>query len=160
MKPKLKIYIAGPMSGLPNLNWEAFDIKEKQLVDEGFDVVNPARMDRDIGLDPENVGEYDYEEAARRDIDALGKCDAIYLMSGFQFSKGACWERALAKHWGLKRYYEVPRHDHEIENFGPYGRYYEVPEEDRERKYIKQKQRSNGLYGSNDLYGATDKESL
>ena len=27
----LKIYIAGAMSGHPNLNWDAFDNKQKQL---------------------------------------------------------------------------------------------------------------------------------
>tara|TARA_R110002073_G_scaffold93865_2_gene218826 strand:- start:8812 stop:9165 length:354 start_codon:yes stop_codon:yes gene_type:complete len=113
MNSKLKIYVAGPMSGLPNLNWEAFDIKEKQLRADGWDVVNPAAMDRDAGIEPNQVGEYEYEEAASRDVAALRSCDAIYLMSGFQFSKGACWERALAKHWGLKRYYEIPREDHE-----------------------------------------------
>ena len=113
MNSKLKIYVAGPMSGLPNLNWEAFDIKEKQLRADGWDVVNPAAMDRDAGYVPDQLGEYDYEEAASRDVEALRSCDAIYLMSGFQFSKGACWERALAKHWGLKRYYEIPREDHE-----------------------------------------------
>lgn len=120
---KIKIYIAGPMTGHPNLNWDAFDEKEKQLVAAGFDVVNPARMDREIGLDPENIGEYEYEEAAGRDIQALKSCHAIYLMAGFQHSKGACWERALAKKWNLKRYYEVPRHDHELEDFGPDGNY-------------------------------------
>ena len=114
---KLKIYVAGPMSGYPGLNWDAFDRKEKELTNAGWDVVNPAKMDQDMGLDPENLGEYDYEDAARRDIEALRSCDAIYLMSGFQFSKGACWERALAKYWGLKRYYEIPREDHEQERF-------------------------------------------
>lgn len=112
-KAKLKIYIAGPMSGYPGLNWDAFDRKERELTAAGWDVVNPARMDREIGVNPDSLGEYDYEDAARRDIDALFGCDAIYLMAGFQFSKGACWERALAKHWGIKRYYEIPRHDHE-----------------------------------------------
>ena len=109
----LRIYIAGPMSGRPNLNWDAFDRKEEELKHAGWDVVNPAAMDRETGLDPEGMGEYDYEDAARRDIEALRECDAIYMMAGFQFSKGACWERALAKHWGLKRYYEIPREDHE-----------------------------------------------
>ena len=114
-KKKIKIYIAGPMSGYPGLNWGAFDRKEKELTDAGFDVVNPAKMDRELGVNPHKLGEYDYEEAARRDIDALFECDAIYLMAGFQFSKGACWERALARKWGLIRYYEIPRHDHELE---------------------------------------------
>lgn len=110
------------MSGHPGLNWEAFDRKEKELISAGWDVANPAKMDREIGLDPESLGEYDYEDAARRDIEALRTCDAIYLMSGFQFSKGACWERALAKHWGLKRYYEIPRHDHEVDGNSKFER--------------------------------------
>ena len=116
----LRIYIAGPMSGYPDLNWKSFDIKDKELTEAGWEVVNPAKMDRDMGLNPKELGEYDYEDAARRDIEALQTCDAIYLMAGFQFSKGACWERALAKHWGLKRYYEIPRHDHEKNNLNCY----------------------------------------
>lgn len=112
---KLKIYIAGPMSGIEGLNWRKFNQKEMDLVSAGWCVVNPARMDHDAGINPmDELKEYDYEDAARRDIEALKSCDAIYLMSGFQFSKGACWERALAKHWGLRRYYEIPRHDHEV----------------------------------------------
>lgn len=113
---RLRIYIAGPMSGYPGLNWEAFDCKEKELTNAGWDVVNPASMDRELGIDPEYLGEWEYELAAGRDIEALAHCDAIYLMAGFQHSKGACWERALAKRWGLKRYYEIPREDHEREN--------------------------------------------
>lgn len=101
------------MSGHPNGNFEAFFAKEKQLVSAGWDVINPAQMDIDNGLDPNDLGEYDYEDCARRDIEVLTKCDAIYMLAGFQFSKGACWERALAKHLGIKRYYEVPRADHE-----------------------------------------------
>lgn len=111
---KPKIYIAGPMTGIPNGNWFAFNAKEIQLLSEGWEVVNPARMDAESGIDPDSMGEYDYEDCARRDIEVLVECDAIYMLSGFQFSKGACWERALAKHLGLKRYYEVPRADHEF----------------------------------------------
>lgn len=111
---KPKIYIAGPMTGIPNGNWFAFNAKEIQLLSEGWEVVNPARMDAESGIDPDSMGEYDYEDCARRDIEVLVECDAIYMLAGFQFSKGACWERALAKHLGLKRYYEVPRADHEF----------------------------------------------
>ena len=70
-------------------------------------------MDKDVGLRPNDMGEYSYQECASRDIEVLQTCDAIYMMSNWQFSKGACWERALAKHWGIARYYEVPRADHE-----------------------------------------------
>ena len=111
---KPKIYIAGPMTGYPNGNWDVFQAKETQLVSAGWEVINPARMDAETGIDPNSMGEYDYEDCARRDIDVLVNCDAIYMLAGFQFSKGACWERALAKHLGIKRYYEVPRADHEF----------------------------------------------
>lgn len=116
---KLRIYIAGPMSGYLDGNFPSFFTKEKQLIAEGWDVVNPAQMDVDRGIDPNQLGEYDYEDCASRDIEALHTCDAIYMLSGFQYSKGACWERALAKYWNLKRYYEVPRADHERTNNGP-----------------------------------------
>ena len=107
------IYIAGPMSGYSNGNFETFDAKEQQLLAAGWKVINPAQMDRDSNINPNDMGEYDYEDCARRDIEVLVKCDAIYMLSGWQFSKGACWERALAKHLNIKRYYEVPRADHE-----------------------------------------------
>lgn len=111
---KPRIYIAGPMSGFPDGNFPAFDAKEKQLKNAGWEVINPAQMDRECGVHPSNMGEYDYEDCASRDIAVLHTCNAIYMMAGWQYSKGACWERALAKHWGLKRYYEVPRADHEV----------------------------------------------
>ena len=113
---KPKIYIAGPMTGLPNGNFEVFYAKETQLRSGGWNVINPARMDVETGIDPNAMGEYEYEDCARRDIAVLVDCDAIYMLAGFQFSKGACWERALAKHLGIKRYYEIPRADHETDN--------------------------------------------
>lgn len=106
----MKIYIAGPMSGHPNLNWDAFFAKEEQLTREGWDVVNPARLDSQAGIDPNRkMGEYDYQECALRDVKALLYCDAIYLMNGWQHSRGASWERALAKYHNIRRFYETPR---------------------------------------------------
>lgn len=108
-----RIYIAGPMSGFDNLNHAAFYRAEDRLQMHGWQTVNPADMDIKAGIDPSMpMDEYDYEDAARRDIEALQKCDAIYLMAGWQNSKGACWERALAVHFNIRRYYEIPREDH------------------------------------------------
>jgi hypothetical protein len=105
-----KIYLAGPMTGFPNLNWDAFFRKEEELSGQGWDVVNPARLDRDAGIDPNReMGEYDYTACAYRDVLALLECSSIYLMSDWQHSKGACWERALAKHHKIRRFYEIPR---------------------------------------------------
>lgn len=112
MKPK--IYIAGRMTGMPGNNWDTFFLKEEMLKNSGWDVVNPARMDKESGVDPSSMNEYSYESCAGRDIAMLRTCNAIYMMDGWQFSKGACWERALAKYWSIKRFYETPRADHEF----------------------------------------------
>lgn len=104
------IYVAGPMSGHPNLNWDRFDRIADQLETEGWYVVNPAALDREAGVDPNReMGMYDYTACALRDVEALLKCDAIYLMDGWQHSRGASWERALAMHHNIRRFYETPR---------------------------------------------------
>lgn len=106
----MRIYVAGPMSGRPKLNYPAFFQAEDKLAAEGWEVVNPARLDLEAGVDPDReLGEYDYTECALRDVEALIECDAIYLMDGWQHSRGASWERALAKHHGIRRFYETPR---------------------------------------------------
>ena len=108
-----RIYIAGPMSGHARNNHPAFFAADALLKEHGWLTVNPAEMDLREGIDPaQPLTEYDYEDAASRDIVALQTCQAIYLMAGWQHSKGACWERALAKHFNIRRYYEIPREDH------------------------------------------------
>lgn len=106
-----KIYVAGQMSGIENNNHNSFFKKEKELTEAGWDVVNPARLDIEEGFN--YVDTYSYEAAASRDIKALKDCNAIYMMAGWEKSKGACWERALAKFWDKLRFYEIPRADHE-----------------------------------------------
>lgn len=105
-----KIYLAGPMTGKPGLNWDAFFLTEGYLEDQGWVVVNPARLDAEQGIDPDRaMSEYDYTACAYRDMIALLDCNAIYLMVDWQHSKGACWERALAKHNKIRRFYAIPR---------------------------------------------------
>ncbi len=106
-----KIYIAGPMSGYDNLNFPRFYEIEDRLKAEGWDVVNPARLDEEVGIDPANppTSDYNYTECALRDVRALLDCEAIYLMDGWQHSRGASWERALAKFHSIRRFYETPR---------------------------------------------------
>ena len=48
----MKIYIAGPMSGLPNNGYDAFHRKAAHLRAAGWEVVNPAEMDLEEGLSP------------------------------------------------------------------------------------------------------------
>ena len=104
-----RIYIAGPMSGLPNNGYDAFDRKAKQLRDSGWDVVSPADMDRQAGLSPDReFTRLDYMQAARRDLKVLTEVNAIYMLHGYEGSPGGCWEWARAKELGLPIYYETP----------------------------------------------------
>ena len=47
-----RVYIAGPMRGIPELNFPEFYRIEKLWKDMGWDVVNPAQMDKDHGFVP------------------------------------------------------------------------------------------------------------
>lgn len=105
----MRIYIAGPMSGLPNNGYDLFDKKESQLREAGWIVINPAEMDRGHGLEEErDFSRADYMQAARRDLKALQTVDAVYMLDGFEGSPGACWEWAYAKELGLSVFYETP----------------------------------------------------
>ena len=43
---KFKIFIAGPMRGYPNYNFDKFDRIEKLLKDNGIECINPGRISR------------------------------------------------------------------------------------------------------------------
>ena len=92
-------YICGPMRGVPQLNHPAFFEAEEALKAKGYNVINPARMDLELGLDPHNSqmdGKF-IEEAARRDIDAVFECDELVLLPKWEKSKGAKAEVAVAQ---------------------------------------------------------------
>ncbi len=75
-------------------NFPAFYEPEKYLERKGvWEVVNPARMDDELYADTASI---DYKEAMRRDLEEIFKCDAIYMMRGWESSQGALAEHALA----------------------------------------------------------------
>jgi hypothetical protein len=107
----MRTYLAGPMRNCFRFNFPAFDAAAADLRSHGITVVSPAELDRAAGFDPVNLP-YDWDwntlpedfalrHAAERDIAALLKCDAIHLLPGWQESKGARAERAVAEWIGL-----------------------------------------------------------
>lgn len=83
-----KVYIAGPMTGYPELNYPAFAAVSARLRAQGFEVVNPAE------LNPITEG---YRTAMKKDILALLECDHILLLDGWEKSKGASLEYHIAQ---------------------------------------------------------------
>ena len=90
---RLRIYIAGPMTGLKDLNFPAFHGMAALLRNAGHDVVNPAEINPDTSMS--------WHACMRRDIAELVTCDAIYLLDGWQDSKGATLEHHIAERLGL-----------------------------------------------------------
>jgi hypothetical protein len=100
------VYIAGPMRGYPNLNFEAFDAAAQAWEARGWVAINPAQMDREVGLTgamqtsaPGTKGK-DFEEAMNRDLPAVTRSQAIALLPGWEKSAGATTELDRARKLG------------------------------------------------------------
>lgn len=84
-----RIYLSGPMTGLPDLNFPAFHAEAARLRGLGWDVVNPAELNPDPKAD--------WVSCMRVDIAALMTCGAIALLPGYDESKGASLELHIAR---------------------------------------------------------------
>ncbi|MGL4448422.1 MAG: DUF4406 domain-containing protein [Shewanella sp.] len=82
-----KVYIAGPMSGLPDANRIAFHVAAIAQRDAGHIVLNPATL-------PAGLDEAEYMQIG---LAMLLCCDRIYMLAGWEHSSGALTEYALAK---------------------------------------------------------------
>jgi len=111
MMNKDRIYIAGPMRHKEFYNFPAFFAAEDLLEKRGWEVVNPAAIDLDNGIDPMAFPEdHDWDREPDgvdingiivRDVAGVISCDAIYLLPGWENSTGAKAELAIAKWAGL-----------------------------------------------------------
>lgn len=112
----MKIYVAGPMRGIPEFNFPAFHAAAVTLREAGHIVFNPAEADNEIhGTDiskgnatgDEDIAAADHgfnlREALARDLAFIcAHADAVALLPGWQNSKGATAERAVGVALGLK----------------------------------------------------------
>ena len=101
----MKIYVAGPMSGIKNLNATAFNTATKRLRKAGYTVVNPQEEDaKKYGTKVPKTfaGSPMWQDCLKRDIKDIITCDAIHLLTGWERSKGATFEYMVAKELGLK----------------------------------------------------------
>ena len=98
-RPK-KVYIAGPMSGLPELNFPAFHAEAAYLRAMGEEVINPA----EIVTDPAAK----WEACMRADIAQLVTCDCAHFLPGWEKSRGASLEFLIASQLGLEIRFAKP----------------------------------------------------
>jgi len=105
-------YVAGPMRGVPQLNFPAFDAASAWLAEQGYAVFNPAQMDRERGFDVKDLPEdtdwncipenFDLKECISEDLKAVQNCDVLVLLPGYEKSMGCAAELAVARWAGKK----------------------------------------------------------
>ena len=89
MSDKKKIYISGPITGVDDY-LENFKKAECKWKLRGYIVVNPARILKEM---PEETTYEEYMEIAMK---LLSMCDNIYMMNGWEQSRGANREYGYA----------------------------------------------------------------
>lgn len=75
-----RLYLAGPMSGLPECNYPAFNRTAVLLQGHGFKVVNPADS---------SLTRAHYVDFLREDLRQMLTCDAVATLEGWWESTGA-----------------------------------------------------------------------
>lgn len=89
-----RIYLSGPMTGIPEHNFPAFNAEAARLRALGYDVVNPVDINPDTAMP--------YNECLRNDLKALLDCDTIAMLDGWMDSNGAHLEMNVAHRVGIK----------------------------------------------------------
>lgn len=92
-----RVYISGPVSGLPLDEVRAtFAARERALVHAGYKVVNPLEK----ALKTLGEGKA-WEEYMAFDVLLLLGCDLINFLQGWEDSRGSRLEAAIAKQKGI-----------------------------------------------------------
>ena len=96
----MKVYISGAITGVED-HMDAFMRAEKMLIEQGHEVINPAKVGKML---PESTK---HEEYMLVSYALMELCEAVYFLSGWQQSKGCNQEYGFAVGRGLPRFFEA-----------------------------------------------------
>lgn len=88
-----RVYVAGPMTGIDDFNYPAFNAVADQLRAQGYEVENPA----DHGI----VEGAQWADYMAYDLTRLGLCGVIALLPDWEKSQGARLEVLIAERLGM-----------------------------------------------------------
>jgi len=112
-----KIYLAGPMRGIPEFNFPLFNATAALLRADGYEVFNPAERDEANFGNIANAQGDEVVFAEQVNLSVMGlrrkvfyedmawiclQADTVALLPGWEWSKGARAEKALAEALGLE----------------------------------------------------------
>jgi hypothetical protein len=90
----IRVYISGPMTGLPAVNFPAFHAEAARLRALGFHVEIPAEN----SAPPRGT----WKGWMRLSIAQIVTCDRVHMLPGWEGSRGAVIEHRLAKDIGIE----------------------------------------------------------
>ena len=85
------VYLSGPMTGLPDYNRAAFNLRADAFRAAGYTVNNPAEISQEHGLS------HPYGFYFKRALKMLLESDVVYIFGDITESKGALMELDVAK---------------------------------------------------------------
>src|SRR4051812_29923375 len=88
-------YLGGPMTGLSEYNFPAFDRAAAELRDLGYEVVSAHEVD--YNEDEMTRGSKPYLDYVKGDLVAMLGCDAVIFLPGYKRSRGCMIELHLAR---------------------------------------------------------------
>ena len=105
------VYIAGPMSGIEDYNAPAFILGEEYMISLGIprrNIFNPIRSEMSLRVqEGEFMGQEAYRKCMQDDLNWIcEKATAMYMLNGWENSKGARAEHATAVCLGLQIFYQ------------------------------------------------------
>jgi len=95
---KKKAYISGKITGMEERAKELFAQAENEVIELGFEPINPMMLNHQHDLS--------WEAYMKKDIKALCDCEAIFLLRNYSDSKGALLELAIANELKLEVIYQ------------------------------------------------------
>ena len=88
-----RIYLAGPMTGLPEFNYPTFALVAERLREMGHTVESPH--------EPGQVEGWGWSDYMRRGLAQMLTCDMVVLLPGWMLSRGARIEATIAHTLGM-----------------------------------------------------------
>lgn len=82
----MRTYLAGPMTGIPNFNYPLFKEVVEYLRKHDYEMVCPTEAVNNI------EGTLPYHECLQKDLAALLTCRRIFMLPGWNKSRGATLE--------------------------------------------------------------------
>lgn len=93
------------MTGLPNFNEHAFNVAAATLREAGWFVYNPVENDEEAGIVLDGLTgheEFDFKTAMKRDLFQVCDSEVVFVLPGWEISKGAGIETHVAWEVGVE----------------------------------------------------------